>query len=190
MKPLIHSIQAATIAVIVSFGAVASSDAGVAVTWSGGNGTPLSVTFSSPVQFVITGDTYSYPTEFVMDGVGDLTNSTPTTVHGLTCSINGGPNINITRSRSGWVTMDVTANDYYFYGTEAPVLGDTVVLNPGTLTWSSNYTGAPPVNGSVNMFIADYFGRNVTVAGGTAVPELSSMLLGGCGLLSLLRRRR
>ena len=190
LKPLKNRINAGIIAAIATFGAISSSHAAIAVTWAGGNGTPLSVTFYDPVEFKITADLTNGTGMFVMQGLGLFTSYQ--NVSGLTYSINGGADLSVLTANSGWTGVDVTMFDTYFFGAatfaNTPVKGDILILHPGTLIWSQNYAGPAPANGNISMIYTDGVGGQVGV--GTAVPEVSSSLLCGLGMLGLLRRRR
>jgi len=189
MKPT-NYIKVGMVTAIACFGTMSTSHAAIAVAWSGGNGSPLSVTFSAPVEFQVTG-TPLYEATFLLVGVGDLTSNTIILATGMTYSING-TDFNITGARSGYDSIyDTTANDLIIWGGgPLPTIGDTMILNPGTLTLTGDYAGTPPADGDINMFITNGLGGNISPAGVSVVPELSSALLGGMGLLSLLRRRR
>ncbi len=172
---------------VLFFASMTVGQAAVALTWSGGNGSPLSLTLSSPVAFTATGS--SPFIAFIMPGAGDSFTSF-TAVTGLTYSVNGGSDQAIDSIHSGYSVGNVVPNDtYIFNGTGAGVIiGDVVTLSAGTLTTTDSFAGAPPSNTSVEMFITDELGVNI--GGGTAVPETSTALLGGLSLLGLLRRRR
>ena len=183
-------IKVGMVTAIACFGTMSTSHAAIAVAWSGGNGSPLTVTFSAPVEFQVTGTPYAEMASFLLVGVGDLTSNTVILAAGMTYSING-TDFNITGARSGYVGYDTTANDLIIWGGgPLPAIGDTMILNPGTLTLTGDYAGAPPADGDINMFITNGWGADISPAGVSVVPELSSALLGGMGLLSLLRRRR
>jgi len=187
MKTRPNYIKAGILAAIVSFITISSTHAAVSVIWSGGNGTPLSCTFSQPALFTISANPVEPGMAFVMPGVGNLLNNRASSVTGnLTFTIDGGVSLPITNIASGFSGGAVTSNDTLFGTYATYALGDTIVLNPGTLTTSGNVTAAPPVNGPVDMYIADSNGNNVSAP----VPEVSSTLLCGLGALGLLRRRR
>ncbi len=173
---------------VLFFASMTVSQAAIALTWSGGNGSPLSVTLNDPVTFVV--GTAATQEGFDMVGVGNL-GLGYSSATGLAYSVNGGSNLFIinTISSSGTSGGDVSANDTYFFGDFANLVpGDVVTLNAGTLTTALPFAAAPPSNSSVEMFVFDTVGINI--GGGTAVPEASTALLGGLGLLGLLRRRR
>jgi len=175
------------------FGTLASGQAAVAVTWSGGNGAPLTLTFSQPIVFnvdVAPGLTAQSPL-FVVAGAGDLFGGTFPDASGLTYSINGGSDQPISKWNSGLSGGAVVATDTYFFGVLPGVsIGDVVTLNAGTLTGLLTFAAAPPSQTSADMFLVDSEGTNLSTAGGTVVPESSAAVLGSLSLLGLLRRRR
>ena len=189
MKTRPHHLKASILASIVSLGAISSSHAAVSMIWSGGNDTPLSCTISEPVLFTISGNPGNPMLQFVIQGVGNLyiSGGQPTTGD-LTYSVNGGTNLTFTGFGEGISNGALNATDAFLmhFPYVSYSQGDTVVLNPGTLTMATNVHGAPPANGLFNMILIDGGYQLV----GTQVPEVSSTLLCGLGALGLLRRRR
>lgn len=190
-------LSATSLVAGIHFGGLASTQAAVAVSWSGGNGAPLSVTFAEPVEFLVVDTPTGRNPTFVMAGVGDLFGEDLTLTTGLTFSVNGGSDFDITGWRSGSIWTPLVSDYMWFWGSLPGVtLGDVVTLNAGTLTGGAryelsgrvSYEGAPPANGSIEMFIMDENGRRLGDA--VSIPEVSSASLVGLGMLGMLRRRR
>lgn len=185
MKKLILALFLAAAAGTSAFGQAA-------LTFSGGNGTPLSVTLSSPVSYVLTGVAAANAgPAFVFDGLGDVFTNTGVTAGGsISYSVNGTAGSALNRLGSGTAANDVTADDAYFFPLARPGIapnGATVTLLAGTLTTTANFAGAPPANGTYNTFIArTTTGARISTFGTNAVPEPGSVALvaAGAGLLA------
>lgn len=136
--------------------------ASAAPSWSGGSGTPLSLTFDQPLNFTIKNATTATAPFFVIQGIPLLNSPTTGT---LNYSINGGSPIFVDYLSSGFSGGDITANDSYFYSTSGlQVLqnGDTITLNPGTLTTTSNFAGTAPTETVFGNFLFDNFGETIS----------------------------
>ncbi len=170
--------------------------------FSGGSGTPLVISWTTPITYTVTGtpnpgtkDPY-----FVFNEVGNvysgsqfsapifITTGSPTYtgVDGtfLINNISSGENFNA-----------ITPNDIKFRnvpdaGVTFLTFGQTFELTAGTLTTTVNYFGTLPVDGLYSTFIVDasysYLGA------GSAIPEPSTYaaLLGVCGLFATFWLRR
>ena len=183
-KPLLGLIAALVL--------VAGSARGQAnLSFSGGNGSPFSLTLNQPVDFTIT-TTFGNGSGpfFIFQNVGNLFNQLGSSVSGnITFSINGGANQPITDIDSGTSGGDVGPNDMYIYGALTGAnAGDVIHLNAGTITTTGNVAAAPPPNGFYNAFITDENANRVS----NIVPEPQSaalLLAGGLGFLFLMRKR-
>jgi hypothetical protein len=181
------------VAILTALGlGVSSSAFGIVLSFSGGGGTPLSMTLTSPVSYTITqsaglGDAPF----FVFQGVGNPFGAVITFVSGnITFSVNGGPSRSVFQTASGVPVNDLAANDLYFFGQLPGVsVGNTVILSAGTLTTTSNFAGAAPASGNFQTFIIEGYGAKIstfgTTAGGNVPDSGATVALLGVGLLGL-----
>lgn len=179
----------------ISFAPRASA---VPVTFSGGGGTPLTLTLSEPVTYQITraAPTGNAPIFVLQDvaidesGIGlyDLSGN-------VTFSINSGPAQFALPLTSGALLTLVAfgAQNVYLSGSLPGVnVNDTVVISAGTLTTLTPFFAPAPANGDFNTFIADSNGNQISNLGTTNVPDTgSTLMLIGLGLASIgfLRRK-
>ncbi len=182
------------LAVAVASVLVSGSARGQAnLTFSGGNGSPLSLTLSQPVVYTITTG-FNVGPFFIFQNVGDPFHHLGSTVVGnIRFTINGGASQVLYTMNSGENVGVVTANDLYIYGDEPGAnAGDAILLSAGTLTTLANVAAPPPANRSYTTFITDGSG-NLVSTNGIAIPEPRSAALlvaGGVGFLFLVRRPR
>lgn len=160
------------------------------LTFSGGNGSPFSLTLNQPIEFLIT---TSLPAAngpyFVFQNVGNL-GSLGAVSGTITFTINGGPSQTINSMQSGIAGGAIGPNDVFIFGTATSAnAGDAVRLLAGTLTTTGNVAAAPPSNGIYNAIVTDNDGTQHS-GFGVAVPEPQSgvlLLVGGLSLLFLAR---
>ena len=159
------------------------------LTFGGGNNKPLTLTLNAPVTYKVTTAAANAPF-VVFQSVGNVLGSVP--VSGmLTFTINGGAAQMFTylnSGASGGGGAEVPA-DAFLYGSEPGLaVGDTVVLNAGTLTTTGNFAGAPPASGSFQTFLTDGNDDKLDAVNGVSTaPEpstwaLLSLAVGGLGL--------
>jgi hypothetical protein len=110
-------MKGSLLAVAATFVLVSGSARGQAnLTFSGGNGSPLSLTLSQPVVYTITTG-FSVGPFFIFQNVGDLFHHMgPAVVGNIGFTINGGANYHMDTISSGQNVGVVTANDVYIYG--------------------------------------------------------------------------
>ena len=192
----VHQVlSTAGLATALYFGSLVSSQAAIAISWSGGSGTPLSLTLTEPVEFLMTANPNNYQLYFVIQGAGDVFGSsgmlyTNALWSGIGLTVSGGASAGggdyIVYWSSGDSYGTVSPNDVQLMAYRWANTGNIMTLNAGTLTGLDNFAGPAPANGAYNMFLADNWGNLV----GEVVPEPSAALLSGLGMLTLLRRRR
>lgn len=168
------------------------------LTFTGGNGTPLSITFTTPLSFTITADPEGQNAPcFNIAELGDLFNAGwPSATSTLQYTINGGAAITPDTINSGWAGGGVAGTDVYFYSssglTSSLAINDTIVLSAGTVTSNSDVVALAPTDGNFDVFLSQSYGKIIST--GTAIPEPSTvaMWLGGAALLgaALYRRRK
>jgi hypothetical protein len=168
--------------------------------FSGGSGTPLTITLLSPVTYNITSSSSS-GFFFVFKDIGNIfTNSFPVVTSTITYIINGGAAQNsITKLNSGLGGPPSALNptDVYCLGVLPNVnVGDTVFLSAGAFTTTSNIAASAPANGLYPTFV---LGPGITNIGngvsGVAAPEpgtlaLITLVSGSMGLITRLRRNK
>lgn len=192
MMKFVLSLLAAALA-LATLG-VSHACAQANLTFSGGLGAPLTLTLNSPVTYTITVSNNHAPI-FLFQGVGNAFNNSSPAVSGtITFTIDGGAAQTFTTMNSGNVNGSRAANDVYTYGALPGVaVGDTVVLNTGTLTTTANFAGAPPASGSYQTFITNPAGSQLDAVNGvSAAPEPSTwaFVAAGMGLLGVTLHRR
>lgn len=152
------------------------------LTFSGGNGTPLSITLQRAITYTInnTQCAASGPI-FVFDEAGNPFGSGALITGSITYSFNGGAAQPITNTNSGVIAADVTPNDIFVYGSLAGVSsGSTVVLSAGTVTTTANVGAAPPANGSFATFLTNGNGVRCSANGvAAASPTAATVSIRG-----------
>lgn len=191
-----------TVAALILLGTL-SAQAQSNLSFLGGNGGALELTIDAPIVYqIITAPVGQVPF-FLFQNVGNVfmggnpfpKNSGVT--GSITFTINGGSPFVVNVAGSGFARNDTTTNDLYlYYGSFANVpalnVGDTLLLQSGTLTTTTNVAQAPPANGSYSTFVIDGDGTRRSTYGLATVPEPSTwtlLLIGACGSLWMIRRR-
>lgn len=199
----------------LALASVGVAQAQVFLTFSGGSGSEVVITWTSPIEYTLNSSTAisaKNPT-FVFQAVpnsqsifltaGAVGGVAPTYTSTGAGSTDGLQTINTFSTPNTFNA--VTANDVVFYSTNDIAntfltAGDVITLSAGSLqytgvtTTSAGYNGALPADGYYNTFIADGSSTYASNLGnGSAVPEPSSYaMLAGLGALGLVvgRRRR
>jgi hypothetical protein len=163
-------IEFLILSTLVTFAFAASSHAGnVQVNFSGGSGSPLTITLPQAVSFTVTNDTAGSVADFVFLGVGNFIGGSAGVSGTLSYTTNGGGLLAI--DRAGTFPLGVvTANDMSLFKNSSPGvnLGDVLVLSSGSVTTSANISAAAPPSGLYSAIFVDINGTQLGV--GTAVP--------------------
>ncbi len=162
------------------------------LSFSGGLGTPITLTLSQSVAYTITSST---PTlngpYFVLQNGGNIfAGGFDTGISTITYSINGGPAQSLNSLANN---LTLNPSDLTFLGTQTgATMGSIVLLNAGTFTTSINIASPPPANGSFNTFVIDNNGSPHSGFGvGVPEPYPTALLASGAmGLFVALRRGR
>lgn len=191
MKRLLFTI-AALAAPLLSASAQAN------LTFSGGNGNPLAITLSAPVEYMInTAPPFASPS-FVFTGMGNVFAGLPSFTGSMNFSVNGAGAYALSQIGSGYTGGALVNADAFLFGfafSQPLMIGDVVRLNVGTLTSTANFAAAAPTSRAYETFLADDPGAKRSTFGvstTSVVPEPASFALMGAGLLALVgvRARR
>lgn len=162
---------------------IATAQAQAHLTFSGGNGTPLSITLQQSVTYTINSSLCSSGngSVFVFDEAGTFSSSDRPPVTGtITFSINGGAAQTFNQIGSDVNLGNVTTNDIYLLGTFQSVSnGSTVTLSAGTLTTTNNVAVAPFANGSFTTFIVGSLATRCSANGVAVTPTAASVSIAG-----------
>jgi hypothetical protein len=199
---------------IGSLACTANANAQVLLNFAGGNGSEVTITWSSPIVYTLSSSTSvsAVNPTFVFQSVtnssvifhnqGPVGGVAPTYTSTGAGSGDGTQTIN-TFFGSSINFNTVHTNDVVFYATADTAntfltAGDVITLSAGSLkydgspTTSSGYLGALPPNGLYNTFIAD--GNNtyaLNLGSGSAIPEPSTYAaLASLGVLGFAVWRR
>ncbi|MDP0500983.1 MAG: PEP-CTERM sorting domain-containing protein [Verrucomicrobiota bacterium JB022] len=178
----------------------ASAQASINLLFSGGEGSPLTVTLATDATFVITETPTDVGPVFILDGfAGLLAAGLP---DGITGGFSGGLYFSVNESLPVMISdvgaggppgqSVVTDDDLFLVGGFGPLqLGDVVTLFAGSLTTNSNFETTIPADGTYSMFLIDI--NSKPIAGDLpAVPEPATYaaIAGALGLAFVALRRR
>lgn len=166
--------------------------------FSGGNGTPLTITFDTPIVFDVTVAPTREAPFFVIGGLGDLFQTGQRSITSTASfDINGGTAYGLDTIGSALSFADLSADDVYLYNSSqvgsystAISLGDRIVLRAGTITTAGNFDGDAPTQGFYDVFMLQNDGAKIST--GVAIPEpaTTALWLGGLGLVGAVIYRR
>lgn len=189
MKRLLFTL-AAIAAPLLPAGAQAN------LSFSGGNGIPLTMTLQQSVQYTINSVPTTGAPAFVFVGLGNLFPSLPSFTGSITYSVNGAGAFSLTQIGSGFTGGNISSTDAFLFNNFVPLfVGDVVRLNAGTLTSAVNFAPAAPTSKAYATFIIEDGGAQRSTLGvstSSVVPEPSTYLLmvAGLSLLGITARRR
>lgn len=200
---IIHIMRSshALLCTITAFAITSSLSALTLFSFSGGDGTPLTITIPQDIAFTATSPGVKNPI-FRIKGTGvpgddrnvspNLSGTAAFTIESLTGTIS-----ELTTMRNNY---DPTSIFYPFmgdisffsYSTPPPNNGDSVVLHAGTIITENNFAPEAPADGAYDIYLVDNFSQPISPAG-VAIPEPSTFaLLAGVAIFgaALLRHRR
>lgn len=152
------------------------------LTFSGGNGTPLTTTLQNTLTYTIINNACADPSAlgpfFVFDGAGpNVIGGNRAVTGNITFSINGGNAAAITNIGSGFVNSSLSGDEIYIYGNRPGVSSGTVVLSPGTITTTTNVASQAPASRSYTTFIIN--DQGVRCSNVLLVPTAASVSISG-----------
>jgi hypothetical protein len=162
------------------------------VNFSGGSGSPLTVTLPQALTATVTNDTADRSAFFVIVGTGDVFgNGGSNASGGLSYTGNGAGPFSITDV----LTFNLgaaTSNDMFLFSGFDGInynINDVLLLSSGSVTTHAPVASAPPTSGLYTGFIMDE--KGVPLGDLTPTPEPASVgLLALAGTMLLRRRRR
>jgi hypothetical protein len=184
-----HMLRSFTLSIVAAFAFASSAYAGmVQVDFSGGSGTPLTITLPQPVSYTVV----NFPTvgnaTFVFQGTGNMFSGSIGASGSLSFTQNAGALIPIDGAQQ-FNQADTTLNDLAFYNQTFFGLNhsDVILLSAGSVTTTSNIAAPAPPSGLYSTFLTD--GASREMGEGTAVPEPTTLMLFALAAPILLRRR-
>jgi hypothetical protein len=161
----------------------------VQVNFSGGSGTPLTITLPQPVSYTVTGFPGTAGEIFVFQGTGHLLSGNVGAGGSLSFTQNAGAPNSINNAIQ-LVQDNVTLNDLDLYDGSPPGLNhnDVFLLSAGSVTTTTNIAAAAPPSGLYSTILTD--GSGLKTGDGTALPEPAALSLLALAAPILLARRR
>ena len=180
-----------------------SAHAQATLTFTGGNGTPLTFTLAAPVQYTITTAASTLPIfNFVGANAGipvtAASTGSGTITYTLTSGGVTGAPVTINYGGGNFSGGNIAATDLNFGNNSSFAnlsVGNIITLSAGTFTTSFTTPGRP-ANGTFTTFVTATNGARISsngVAAVTAVPEpgeWATMGMAGAGLCGLMIRAR
>jgi hypothetical protein len=164
------------------------------VTFGGGNGSPLTITLLNPVLYNLPNNSTAFP-YFVLQNAGSFTSASNPANGSINYQNNGGSAVFLTgitygQSYGSFQTSDLAMGQIF----GSSVSAGQVLLNPGTMTTTSNFLPPAPSNGSYSTIMIDAQNGSALSGPGIAVvpePATCSLLALGSAVLGMagLRRR-
>jgi hypothetical protein len=184
MKLKLQFIIAAFIALVIYIPVVHGQ---ANLTFSGGNGSPLTITLQQSVIYTINNSQCAGGGPvFVFDATGNPFQGLFLPVTGtITYSINAGAAQPINSAASGTSANNISSDDIFVFGAQTGATdGSTIVLNAGTVMTTSSVNGPLPTNGSFTTFITDGNGFLCSTNGVALPPTAASVSISGRVLTS------
>lgn len=162
----------------------------VTINFSGGGGTPLTVTLPNAITFTRTDADTKGNLYFIIPSLTGGGTSFSSASSTYTVQVNGGAPVALTNIQGAYGVSGFILGQSGI----ATYNGDTVVLNAGSFTTSANYAGTY-TSGSYNIHIVDSnTGAIESAAAVSAVPEPSTYaaIFGAMalGAVAVIRQRR
>lgn len=176
--------------IVLSVIYVPTAQAQARLKFSGGGGTPLTVTLENTVTYTLTSNCASGPI-FVFQNVGRIflfspdfpANGDPAfpfATGNISYRINGGAAQFVDQEVNGIAAASVNKPDFGFYrgGQPGATAGSTIVLSPGTITTTTNVSGTPPTGSNLYpTFITNASGVRCDAAVTAAAVSISGRVL-------------
>lgn len=157
----------------------------VTLSFSGGSGSPLTVTVENDVTFQLTanGNKFDF-VEFSIPGFTSLSEGSIAGTFGFTTNGGALTTFEAANGTSGTLLLFTLSSTW--------TVGDLVTLHAGSFTTSANYAGSLPADGSYSAMLVD---NNLNaIATVSAVPEPSTYAalfgLSALGVAAVVRQRR
>jgi len=202
------------IALVATFvllaGAASANAQTVYLTFTGGGGAPVTVSWSAPITYNLNFTSTGYNPYFVFQSIANASTAFPNTgplspVGAPTYtstgvgSADGTDTINYTNSAAGNHNL-VASNDLVFWSTTDTITttfltsGDVITLSAGSLMYNppnGNYSGTMPVSGYYSTIVVDAAYLNPSSPGVSAIPEPSTYAaFAGAAMLGFVAWRR
>jgi hypothetical protein len=169
---IMHMFRKIALFTIAAFAFLSSANAGmVEVNFSGGSGTPLTITLPQSVSYTVVGLPNAAQVFFVFQGTGNLFTGAVSASGSLSFTQNAGASNSINDAQQFSNVPVVTLNDLVLDDTSFPGLhrNDVFLLSAGSVTTTTNIAAAAPPSGLYLTVLTD--GHAVQMGVGTAVPE-------------------
>ncbi len=158
---------------IAAFAFISSAHAGtVQVNFSGGSGTPLTITLPQSVSYTVVTGPSTLEVTFVFQGTGNMFSGTVGAGGSLSFTRNAGSPFPINDAQQ-FNAPPFTLNDLSLYASTFPVtainVNDVFLLSAGSVTTTTNIAAAAPASGLYSTILTDGAGHKM--GDGTAVPE-------------------
>ena len=193
---------------VIALGLYCSVTAEAAITVTGGSGSPLSISFSSPPSFTVTApidhDTNGRQLYLVISDIMSTTEnnfdgspvstSLPWTNNGAGGGNSTDNSITVAVTTYDFVLNDIAPTDLWIWmdasGQSLP--GDVISFSSVQLSSTNSFSSVIPSGATVDVFLTDASGNLASniLQETIAVPEPSAMMFLLLGVAPMMRRRR